>query len=47
MDNSLLPQFKGDIGECGFWTLIGVCALVFGSYLIAFYSGRNSAKRAE
>ncbi|ACV63340.1 hypothetical protein Dtox_2538 [Desulfofarcimen acetoxidans DSM 771] len=44
MDESLLPQFKKHIEETGFRTLVGVCSLVFGSYIIAYNSGKTQDK---
>ena len=42
MDESLLPQLKSHMEDAGFWTLVGVCSLVFGSYIIAYNTGRKS-----
>lgn len=47
MEESLLPSIKSHLEQKGFWTLVGVCSLVFGSYLIAYDTGRKQRESLD
>ncbi|MDD3652891.1 MAG: hypothetical protein PHO01_01710 [Desulfotomaculaceae bacterium] len=44
MEDSLLSSIKSHLDQNGFWTLVGVCSLVFGSYIIAYDTGKKQNK---